>query len=73
MELQENDILVFKSGTKREYTTKDKWMFENFYDKELNCLTNDKFTIVKILRPHYEVVFTRETKTLKKERGKYEL
>lgn len=67
MELQENDVLVFKSGTKREYTQKDAWMFEHFYNRDLTCKTNDKFTVVKVLRPHYEVVFevSRE-KTLKK-------
>ena len=67
--LQEGDILVFKSGTKREYTQKDNWMFEHFYDQDLTCKTNDKFTVVKVLRPHYEVIFTKETKTLKKERN----
>ncbi len=56
-QLQEGDILVFKSGTKREYTHKDEWMIDNFYDSELNCLTNDKFTIVKVLRPHYDTVY----------------
>lgn len=60
MELQENDVLVFKSGTKREYTEKDKWLFEHFYNADLTCKTNDRFTVVKVLRPHYEVVFTRE-------------
>lgn len=56
-QLQEGDILVFKSGTERKYTQKDEWMIENFYDKDLNCLTNDKFTVVKVLRPHYDTVY----------------
>lgn len=60
MELQENDVLVFKNGHRKEYTDRDKWMMENFYDDKLNCTTNDKFTVVKVLRPHYEVVFTKE-------------
>lgn len=67
MELQENDVLVFKSGVKKEYTEREKWLFDNFYDKNLNCLTNDRFTVVKVLRPHYEVVYeVGKTKTLKK-------
>ena len=44
-------------------------MFEHFYNQDLTCKTNDKFTVVKVLRPHYEEVFVRETKTLKKERN----
>jgi len=59
MELQENDVLVFKSGTKREYTQRDAWMFEHFYNQDLTCKTNDRFTIAKILRPQYEVIFDR--------------
>ena len=65
MELQENDILVFKSGTKREYTQKDAWMFEHFYNQDLTCKTNDRFTIIKILRPQYEVIFDRSKNKIK--------
>ena len=67
MELQENDVLIFKNGHRKEYTDRDKWLMENFYDKKLNCLTNDKFTVIKVLRPHYEVIYeVGKTKTLKK-------
>ena len=67
MELQENDVLVFKNGHRKEYTDRDRWLMENFYDDKLNCLTNDKFTIIKILRPHYEVIYERvKTKKLKR-------
>ena len=58
--LQEGDILVFKSGTERKYTHLDKWMIDNFYDDNLVCKTNDKFTVVEVLRPTYEVVFKRD-------------
>ena len=58
--LQEGDILVFKSGTERKYTHLDKWMIDNFYDDNLVCRTNDKFTVVEVLRPTYEVVFKRD-------------
>ena len=61
----EGDILVFKSGTKKEYTSKDKWLIDNFYDKNLNCITNDKFTIIEILRPHYETIYTKKVKVKK--------
>ena len=59
-QLQEGDILVFKSGTERKYTHLDKWMIDNFYDDNLVCKTNDKFTVVEVLRPTYEVVFKRD-------------
>ena len=58
--LQEGDILVFKSGTERKYTHLDKWMIDNFYDDNLVCRTNAKFTVVEVLRPTYEVVFKRD-------------
>lgn len=58
-QLQEGDILIFKSGTKREYTHRDEWMIDNFYDEDLNCTTNDKFTIVQVLRPEYEVIYEK--------------
>lgn len=61
-QLQEGDILVFKSGTERKYTHLDKWMIDNFYDDNLVCKTNDKFTVVEVLRPTYEVVFKRDAK-----------
>ena len=67
-QLQEGDILVFKSGTKREYTHKDAWMIENFYDSDLNCLTNDKFTIVKVLRPHYDTIYYKTKQRIKIDR-----
>ena len=61
----EGDIIVFKSGAKKEYTSKDKWLIDNFYDKNLNCITNDKFTIIEILRPHYETIYTKKVKVKK--------
>lgn len=63
-QLQEGDILVFKSGTERKYTHLDKWMIDNFYDDNLVCRTNDKFTVVEVLRPTYEVVFKRDVKKI---------
>lgn len=55
--IQEGDVLVFKDGHERKYTHLEAWTLEQFYDEDLNCLTNDKFTIVKILRPHYDTIY----------------
>ena len=59
-QLKEGDILVFKNGHKKEYTHRESWTIEQFYDDDLNCITNDKFTIIKVLRPEYEVVYERK-------------
>lgn len=64
--LQEGDILVFKNGHKKEYNHKDNWMLDNFYDDNLVCLTNDVFTIVKILRPKYTEIYSRVRKKVEK-------
>ena len=61
-QLQEGDVLIFKNGHKKEYTHRDEWMMDNFYDDNLNCLTNDKFTIVEVLRPKYQSVYKRTRK-----------
>lgn len=70
MELQENDVLVFKNGHRKEYTDRDKWLIDNFYNDNLECSTSDKFTIIQVLRPHYEEIFNRKSvnkiKTFKK-------
>lgn len=60
--LQEGDVLIFKNGHKKEYTRRDEWMLENYYDDNLNCKTNDKFTIVEVLRPKYQSVYKRTRK-----------
>ena len=65
-ELQEGDILIFKNGHKKEYTHRDEWMMDNFYDDNLNCLTNDTFTVVRVLRPHYTEVYCKVRKRTEK-------
>jgi len=63
--LQEGDVLILKSGIERKYTPEYKWLIDNFYDNNLNCITNDKFTIIEILRPHYETIYTKKVKVKK--------
>ena len=39
-----------------------------FYDDDLNHIYNDDYTIVEVLRPHYERIYDRE-KTNEKKRN----
>lgn len=64
-ELQENDLLVFKNNHKA-FLTQDRYkIIQEYYDDELNCLTNDNYTIVQVYRPTYERVFERENGKVK--------
>lgn len=63
MNLKINDILIFKNGSKAIYTIDKKKIIEQYYDSELNCLTNDNYTIIRIYRPHYELIFGEREKS----------
>jgi hypothetical protein len=59
-ELQENDLLVFKNNHKA-FLTQDRYkIIQEHYDNELNCLTNDNYTIIQVYRPEYKLMFERE-------------
>jgi len=59
-ELQKNDLLVFKNNHKA-FLTQDRYkIIQEYYDDELNCLTNDNYTIIQVYRPEYKLVFERE-------------
>lgn len=62
MKLKNNDILILKNGSKIIYTNDRKKIIDQYYDNELNCLTNDDYTIIKIYRPYYELVFGEKEK-----------
>ena len=62
MELKNNDILIFKNGSRAIYTSDRKTIIEQYYDNELNCLTNDDYTIIRIYRPHYDLIFGERKK-----------
>lgn len=58
-ELQENDLLVFKNNHKA-FLTQDRYkIIQEYYDDDLNCLTNDNYTIIQVYRPEYQLVFER--------------
>ena len=57
--LKNNDILIFKNGSRVIYSKYKKWVIEQYYDNELNCLTNDDYTIIRIYRPNYQLIFSK--------------
>lgn len=57
IKLQENDIIKFKNGSKKIYSENDDFIISEFYDENLRCINNDNYTIVEILRPHYERIY----------------
>lgn len=56
-ELQKNDILIFKNNHTAVFDSSKIYVIEQNYDEELNCLTNDDYSIIRIYRPHYELIF----------------
>lgn len=56
-ELQKNDILIFKNGSRSIYTSDREKIIQQYYDDNLNCITNDDYSIIRIYRPHYELIF----------------
>lgn len=63
--LQKGDLLVFKNNHKAFLDEGRYKIIQEYYDDELNCLTNDDYTIIQVYRPEYQLVFEKE-----KEKGK---
>ena len=57
MDLKNNDILIFKNGNRSIYTSDRKKIIQQYYDEDLRCLNNDDYTIIRVFRPSYELVF----------------
>lgn len=64
-ELQTNDLLIFKNGHTAILDYTKLHIIEQFYDNELNCLSNDDYTIVKVYRPTYDLVFDNRDSKIK--------
>ena len=66
-QLLPNDVLIYKNGEKAVLYAQYYWTILKFYDDDLNHIYNDDYTIIEVLRPHYERIYDREeTKNLKK-------
>ena len=55
-----NDVLIYKNGEKAVLYEQYYWTLLNFYDDELNHIYNDDYTIIEVLRPHYERIYDRD-------------
>ena len=59
-ELKDNDILVFKNNHSAVLSASNHYRIDKFYDDDLNCITDDNYSIAKVYRPVYQVVYERE-------------
>ena len=57
--LQKGDLLVFKNNHKAFLDEGRYKIIQEYYDDELNCINDDNYTIVKVFRPEYQLVFER--------------
>lgn len=58
-DLKKDDILILKNNhTVVMDVTKFRIIYEK-YDDELNCIENDDYSVDKVYRPEYQLVFER--------------
>jgi hypothetical protein len=60
-----NDLLIFKNGEKSVLYAQYYPMILRLYDDDLNHVYNDDYTIIEVLRPHYERIYEREKENVK--------
>ena len=58
-DLLPNDVLIYKNGEKAVLYAQYYWMILKFYDNDLNHIYNDDYTIIEVLRPHYERIYEK--------------
>jgi hypothetical protein len=64
-DLLPNDVLIYKNGEKGILYEQYFWAMMKFYDDDLNHKFNDDYTIIEVLRPHYERIYDREKEKIK--------
>ena len=63
-DLKKDDILILKNNhTVVMDVTKFRIIHEK-YDDKLNCINDDNYTIVKIFRPKYELIYDKSKTNL---------
>lgn len=64
-DLLPNDVLIYKNGEKAVLYEQYFWTIMKFYDDDLNHVYNDDYTIVEVLRPHYESIYQKSNQKIK--------
>ena len=64
-DLLPNDVLIYKNGEKTVLYEQYFWMLLKFYDDDLNHIYDDNYTIIEVLRPHYERIYERKDEKIK--------
>ncbi len=59
-DLKKDDILVMKNNHSLVLGANNMYVIREYYDDELNCIKDDNYTIEKVFRPEYKIVFERE-------------
>lgn len=57
-DLKNNDILVLKNNHSLVLGANNMYVIREYYDDELNCI-NDDYSVDKVYRPEYKLVFER--------------
>lgn len=60
-----NDVLIYKNGEKAVLYEQYYWTILKFYDDDLNHIYNDDYSIIEVLRPHYERIYDRGKEKIK--------
>lgn len=58
-ELQPNDMIEFKNGTKAFMDDRHFWIIAQYYDNELHCKTDSEYDVQKVYRPEYKMIYDR--------------
>lgn len=58
-QLQQGDMLFFKNGVRTYFDKSIFWIIVQYYDSDLNCLTDDQYTITKVYRPDYKLIYDK--------------
>lgn len=54
MKIEKNDILIFKNGMSKLFHENEQWILYVFYDENLKCKTDDRYSIVKVMKAEYK-------------------
>ena len=65
LNLKVGDLVIFKNQKQMVLEVWHLKTLNELYDSDLNCLTNDDYTIIEVRRPSYFNVFKRGTKSRK--------